>query len=213
MDLKMVALSISKEELSELPTVVYPGDIIVINTAEEAKAALEVIRGYSVIGFDTETKPSFKKGYTNKVALIQIATADACYLFRINKFGLVDEMVDLFEDTNVLKVGLSLRDDYMVMHKSRAFVHENFIDLQNFVRSYGISDSSLQKIYGIVFKGRISKGQRLSNWEADTLSPSQQMYAAIDAWACLKIYQSLISQEFDMEKSPYIKEVPEQESL
>lgn len=207
----MVALSISKEELSELPTVVYPGEIIVINTAEEAKAALEVIRGYSVIGFDTETKPSFKKGYTNKVALIQIATDDACYLFRINKFGLIDEIVDLFQDTNVLKVGLSLRDDYMVMHKSRAFGHENFIDLQNFVRSYGISDSSLQKIYGIVFNGRISKGQRLSNWEADTLSPSQQMYAAIDAWACLKIYRSLISQEFDMEKSPYLKEVTSQD--
>ncbi|WP_289157446.1 3'-5' exonuclease [uncultured Muribaculum sp.] len=211
MDLKMVALSISKEELSELPTVVYPGEIIVINTAEEAKAALEVISGYSVIGFDTETKPSFKKGYTNKVALIQIATDDACYLFRINKFGLIDEIIDLFQNTNVLKVGLSLRDDYMVMHKSREFGHENFIDLQNFVRSYGISDSSLQKIYGIVFNGRISKGQRLSNWEAETLSPSQQMYAAIDAWACLKIYQSLVSEEFDMEKSPYLKEVPSQE--
>lgn len=207
----MVALSISKEELSELPTVVYPGEIIVINTAEEAKAALEVISGYSVIGFDTETKPSFKKGYTNKVALIQIATDDACYLFRINKFGLIDEIIDLFQSTNVLKVGLSLRDDYMVMHKSREFGHENFIDLQNFVRSYGISDSSLQKIYGIVFNGRISKGQRLSNWEAETLSPSQQMYAAIDAWACLKIYQSLVSEEFDMEKSPYLKEVPSQE--
>ncbi len=207
----MVALSISKEELSELPTVVYPGEIIVINTAEEAKAALEVISGYSVIGFDTETKPSFKKGYTNKVALIQIATDDACYLFRINKFGLIDEIIDLFQNTNVLKVGLSLRDDYMVMHKSREFGHENFIDLQNFVRSYGISDSSLQKIYGIVFNGRISKGQRLSNWEAETLSPSQQMYAAIDAWACLKIYQSLVSEEFDMEKSPYLKEVPSQE--
>lgn len=211
MDLKMVALSISKEELSELPTVVYPGEIIVINTAEEAKAALEVISGYSVIGFDTETKPSFKKGYTNKVALIQIATDDACYLFRINKFGLIDEIIDLFQNTNVLKVGLSLRDDYMVMHKSREFGHENFIDLQNFVRSYGISDSSLQKIYGIVFNGRISKGQRLSNWEAETLSPSQQMYAAIDAWACLKIYQSLVSEEFDMEKSPYLKEAPSQE--
>lgn len=207
----MVALSISKEELSELPTVVYPGEIIVINTAEEAKAALEVISGYSVIGFDTETKPSFKKGYTNKVALIQIATDDACYLFRINKFGLIDEIIDLFQNTNVLKVGLSLRDDYMVMHKSREFGHENFIDLQNFVRSYGISDSSLQKIYGIVFNGRISKGQRLSNWEAETLSPSQQMYAAIDAWACLKIYQSLVSEEFDMEKSPYLKEAPSQE--
>lgn len=207
----MVALSISKEELSELPTVVYPGEIIVINTAEEAKAALEVISGYSVIGFDTETKPSFKKGYTNKVALIQIATDDACYLFRINKFGLIDEIIDLFQNTNVLKVGLSLRDDYMVMHKSREFGHENFIDLQNFVRSYGISDSSLQKIYGIVFNGRISKGQRLSNWEAETLSPSQQMYAAIDAWACLKIYQSLVSEEFDMEKSPYLKDVPSQE--
>ena len=207
----MVALSISKEELSELPTVVYPGEIIVINTAEEAKAALEVISGYSVIGFDTETKPSFKKGYTNKVALIHIATDDACYLFRINKFGLIDEIIDLFQNTNVLKVGLSLRDDYMVMHKSREFGHENFIDLQNFVRSYGISDSSLQKIYGIVFNGRISKGQRLSNWEAETLSPSQQMYAAIDAWACLKIYQSLVSEEFDMEKSPYLKEVPSQE--
>ncbi len=207
----MVVLSISKEELSQLPTVVYPGDIEVINTAEEAEAALKEICRHAVIGFDTETKPSFKKGYTNKVALIQIATDDVCYLFRINKFGLIDGIVDLFEDAAVTKVGLSLKDDYMMMHKSHPFAHENFIELQNFVKNYGISDCSLQKIYAIIFNERISKGQRLSNWEADTLSPSQQMYAAIDAWACLRIYRSLTSNEFDMEESPYLKVITTEE--
>lgn len=205
MDLKMITLSISKDELSELPTVLYSGNIVVINTADEAKAALKNICGCQVIGFDTETKPSFKKGRINKVALIQIAADDTCYLFRINKFGLIDEIIDLFENKEIKKIGLSLKDDYLVMHKSRPFVHENFIDLQNYVKNYGISDNSLQKIYAIMFGGRISKSQRLSNWEADELTGSQQMYAAIDAWACLKIYNALEANEFEIEKSPYVK--------
>lgn len=212
MDCKKMALSISKEELSKLPTVVYPGDIVVINTVEEAKAALDAICRHSVIGFDTETRPSFKKGHANKVALIQIATDDACYLFRINKFGLIDEMIDLFENDAIVKVGLSLKDDYLVMHKSRQFQHRNFVDLQAFVKDYMISDCSLQKIYGIIFNGRISKSQRLSNWEAETLTGPQQMYAAIDAWACLKIFTELLSDSFDADNSPYLKELQPEES-
>lgn len=212
MDCKKMALSISKEELANLPTVVYPGDIVVINTVEEAREALQAICCHSVIGFDTETKPSFKKGKANKVALIQIATDEACYLFRINKFGLIDEMINLFENDSIVKVGLSLKDDYMVMRKSRQFENRNFVDLQTFVKDYSITDCSLQKIYGIIFNGRISKSQRLSNWEAETLSAPQQMYAAIDAWACLKIFTELISDGFDSENSPYLKEVQSEDS-
>lgn len=208
MDLKTATLSITKDELSVLPTATYNGNIIVVNTAEQAKSALETIRRYPVIGFDTETKPSFRRGHSNQVALIQIATDDDCYLFRISKFGLIDEIIDLFEDSNVIKVGLSLKDDYHVMEKTRNFTHENFIDLQDFVKTYGISDCSLQKIYAIVFNERISKSQRLSNWEAGTLSASQQMYAAIDAWACLKIYKALVANELKVDESPYLRSLP-----
>lgn len=204
MELKTMSLSISKEQLSNLPTVIYPGKIVVINTADDAKAAIEHIMRFPVLGFDTETRPSFKKGQVHKVALIQISTGDECFLFRINKFGLTDDLIDLFENKDILKIGLSLKDDYNAIQKSREFHHENFIDLQTFAKDFGIIDRSLQRMYAIIFNQRISKGQRLTNWAAEELTEPQQMYAAIDAWACLKIYNALTSGEFDPENSPYI---------
>lgn len=205
MNVKTLVLSISKEQLSALPTVTYPGHIIVINTVEQAKSALETIARYPVIGFDTETKPSFRKGRTNQVALVQVATADCCYLFRINKFGFTDELRQLIENEAIIKVGLSLKDDFHVMHKLHDFEPASFVDLQDLVKEYNILDCSLQKIYGIIFNERISKSQRLSNWEASTLTAPQQTYASIDAWACLKIYSHLVAGLFNPDQSPYVK--------
>lgn len=204
MDVKTIVLSITKEQLASLPTVTYPGHIVVVNTAEQAKSALETIRRHNVVGFDTETKPSFRKGRTNQVALIQISTGDCCYLFRINKFGFTPELKQFFEDDSIIKVGLSLKDDFHVLHKLHDFQPSSFIDLQDMVKDFCIRDCSLQKIYGIIFNGRISKSQRLSNWEASLLSAPQQTYASIDAWACLKIYNYLISGGFSPEDSKYI---------
>lgn len=208
MDVKTIVLSITKEQLASLPTVTYPGHIMVVNTAEQAKSALETIRRYSVVGFDTETKPSFRKGHTNQVALIQISTGDCCYLFRINKFGFTQELKEFIEDESIIKVGLSLKDDFHVLHKLHNFSPNSFIDLQEMVKDFCIRDCSLQKIYGIIFNERISKSQRLSNWEASLLTPPQQAYASIDAWACIKIYNHLTSGNFNPEKSKYIYTPP-----
>ena len=205
MNVNTLILSISKERLAELPVVAYQGHIVVINTAEQAAGALSSIKRHAVVGFDTETKPSFRKGHPNKVALIQISTGECCYLFRINKFGMTPELRDFFEDPAVLKIGLSLKDDFHVMHRGIEFSPAGFIDLQDMVAGYAIHDTSLQKIYGIIFGERISKSQRLSNWEASALTAPQQMYAAIDAWACLKIYHALTCGEFDPKTSPYIQ--------
>ncbi len=187
-----------------MPVVTFPGKITIVDTPENIIPAVEDLRRHKTVGFDTETRPTFHKGKTNKVALIQISTDKECYLFRINKTGLTDQLRKFIEDTSVTKIGLSLKDDFFVLHRTSEFAPEGFIDLQKFVRPYGIIDSSLQRIYGILFGERISKGQRLSNWEAPVLTIPQQTYAAIDAWACLKIYRHLMSGAFTPEKSPHI---------
>lgn len=197
------AISITKEQLASLPTVSFPGQITVIDTVEDAETALRQLRLHTVVGFDTETKPSFRKGRTNMVSLIQISTDSHCYLFRLNHIGLCECIREFIEDPAVIKIGLSLKDDFHVMHKLAEFTPAGFVDLQAFVKQYEIADCSLQKIYGIIFNQRISKSQRLSNWEADNLTQSQQIYASIDAWACLKIYNHLNSGNFNPNLSPY----------
>ena len=149
------------------------------------------------------------------MSLVQISTRERCYLIRLNRLGFFDELRKFMENDKVRKIGLSLKDDFFVLHKISEFEPQGFIDLQAFVRDYGIIDSSLQKIFAVVFGQRISKAQRLSNWEATELSPAQQLYAAIDAWACLKLYDELTEGRFDPFKSEYIvipePEVPEEE--
>lgn len=183
--------SISKESLADLPVEVFDGRIIVIQSEEEAEKACAFLEKCDIIGFDTETRPAFKKGVTHKIALMQLSTDDTCFLFRMNVIGLPDCLVHLLTNKNLKKIGLSLKDDFSAIRKRKPIIPSNFIELQTFVKRYGIEDNSLQRIYGILFGKRISKGQRLSNWEADVLSDAQKMYAAIDAWACLRIYKEL----------------------
>ena len=198
-------ISISKAQLSELPTVSYTGHISVIDTEEAAKSALFFLNNQKIVGFDTETRPSFRKGRSNKVSLIQISTINHSFLFRINKLGFTDEIKEFIENPNVTKIGLSLKDDFSVLHKISGFEPKGFIDLQSYVKNYKITDCSLQKIYAIIFNERISKSQRLSNWEADVLTAGQQTYASIDAWACLRIFQYLSNGKFEPNTSIYLK--------
>ncbi|MEG0559767.1 MAG: 3'-5' exonuclease [Muribaculaceae bacterium] len=200
----MLKLSINKEQLSELPQVLFPGEITIIDNQNTISAAIAKIKESGIVGIDTETRPAFKKGIIHYVALMQVSTRTECFLFRINKIGLNDEIKNFLEDENIIKIGLSLQDDMRMLHKITEFTPNKFIELQNFVKDYNIADKSLQKIYGIIFKGKISKGQRLSNWEAQSLTIAQMNYAAIDAWACLKIYDELISKRFSPKNSPYI---------
>jgi ribonuclease D len=184
-------ISIDKATINELPIESFAGRIHVVDTVDQARKAVEVLRQHSVLGIDTETKPSFRKGRTNKVSLIQLSTDAECYLFRINKIGFIEELRDLLTDPDMTKIGISLRDDFSVLRRVDSFEPRNFIDLQSLVGQYGIDDMSLQKIYAIIFGKKISKSQRLSNWEAEQLSVPQQYYAALDAWACLHIYEAL----------------------
>lgn len=187
--------TISKEQLSVLPQETFSGRIITIQSETEAEKACAYLEKYNAIGFDTETRPAFKKGVSHKIALMQLSTDDTCFLFRLNVIGLPDCLGNILINPAIKKIGLSLKDDFSAIHKRKPIVPSNFIELQSFVKDYGIEDNGLQRIYGILFEKRISKGQRLSNWEADTLSDAQKMYAAIDAWACLKIYKELVYRE------------------
>ncbi len=196
-------ISISKEQLAAMPAVHFEGQITVVDTPEVAEQAIAELRKAGMVGFDTETKPSFRKGRCNTVSLIQISTSDHCYLFRLKQLGMIEPLVRFLEDESVTKIGLSLRDDFHVLHVISEFTPGGFIDLQDMVHDHQIHDISLQKIYGIIFGERISKSQRLSNWEAKELSPGQQQYASIDAWACLKIYRHLVGGKFDPYASPY----------
>lgn len=202
----MSKISISKEQLYQLPPVLFDGEITVIETESSIKNAMKEIRSEGIVGFDTETRPSFKKGVSHQVSLMQVSTFNRCYLLRINKLGINPDIMEFLEDRSITKIGLSLKDDMRMLHKICEFSPNGFIDLQNIVKDYSIADTSLQKIFGIVFGSKISKGQRLTNWEAVELTHSQMNYAAIDAWACLKIYNELVHDRFDASVSPYVLE-------
>lgn len=187
----LIKRTIDKEAIKDMPKAVFPGEIHVVQTPQEAERAVAYLKTCPLLGIDSETRPSFTKGQTHKVALLQIASEEHCFLFRLNLTGLTLPVILLLEDPRVVKVGLSLKDDFMMLHKRAPFEQRSCIELQEFVRPFGIQDKSLQKIYGILFGRKISKSQRLSNWEADVLTISQQQYAATDAWACLNIYNKL----------------------
>ncbi len=186
-------IMLSKQALAELPAAVFDGNIRLIDSPEDVAKAISALRSSDVIGFDTETKPNFKKGQNHTVALMQLSTRSTCYLFRINKIGLTDELVALLEDPNLLKIGLSTHDDFHNLKKLREIEPAGFVELQKFVKEVGIGEASLSKIYGILFGKRVSKSQRLSNWEADELSIGQQNYASLDASACIEIYEYLLN--------------------
>lgn len=175
-----------------MPKVLFPGRIFVIYTESDAEKAVAYLKDQRIVGVDTETRPSFKRGTTHKVALLQISTQDTCFLFRLNRIGMPDSLQEfLMSDT--LKIGLSLKDDFNSLRK-RQDMHPdrgNWIELQEYVGKFGLEDRSLQKIYANLFGEKISKNQRLSNWEADVLSEGQKLYAATDAWACVEIYNCL----------------------
>ena len=184
--------TIDKKLISEMPKVVFPGRIIIIYTEDDARKAVAYLNRCSVVGVDTETRPSFKKGKVNSVALLQVAASDTCFLFRLNRIGIPD-FLEEFLQNDVLKIGLSLRDDFNMLRRANNKDPRvgNWIELQDYVSRFGIQEKSLQKIYAILFGEKISKSQRLSNWEADVLTEAQQQYAATDAWATLRIYQRL----------------------
>lgn len=189
--MKTLLNKFDKHEIATLPRVLFEGRVIVILSEGEADRAVDYLLTFPLLGIDTETRPSFQRGRVNKVALLQVSTPDTCFLFRLNRTGITPSLMRLLEDRQGLKVGLSLRDDLSSLQRRQAFTPGCFLELQDYVKEFGIEDMSLQKLYANIFGQKISKGQRLSNWEADVLTNGQKLYAATDAWACLRIYEEL----------------------
>jgi Ribonuclease D len=187
----MFASSISKEELRELPTGQFLGRIHLIDQMTQAEKACEFLAKESLLGFDTETKPSFKKGTTYKVSLLQLSSATDAFLFRLNRIGLPLCLIRLLSNPNQLKVGIAIRDDIRHLKALHPFKPDGFLELQEFVKQFGIENSGLSKLTGIILNFRVSKSQQLTNWENDVLTEPQQLYAATDAWAAYEIFKAL----------------------
>lgn len=186
-----LASSIDKETLQSLETAVFPGKIVLLEANDISPEVEAALRAEKLWGFDTESKPVFQKGAKNRIALIQMSTQDTCYLIRLQRH-FPEVLKDIFNDASIVKVGLSSKDDFLQLRSiCKELKPQNVVEIQSMVKAYGIEDLSLQKIYAILFGQRISKTQRLSNWQAPELSDAQQQYAAMDAWAVRQIYLKL----------------------
>lgn len=189
---KQIYSKFDKKEITALPKVTFPGRIISIITASEAEKAVDYLLSSDILGVDTETRPSFHKGEQHQVCLLQVANRDTCFLFRLHRTGITPAIKRLLEDTTVKKIGLSWHDDIRGLQAREPFTPGLFIDLQDVVPTMGVQDLSLQKLYANFFHKKISKRQRLSNWETPVLSERQKQYAAIDAWSCINLYEEFV---------------------
>lgn len=183
--------TISKEEVSELPVQKFSGDIFYIDTLEKFESIISDLEKETILGFDTETKPTFKKGKLNDVSLLQLSSSTKAYLFRLNRIGLPKSLASILADENVKKIGVAIHDDISCLRKLTDFEPGSFIDLQQFVKDYGIIDNGLKKLTANILGFKISKRQQTSNWEADVLAQPQVEYAATDAWVCCEIFNKL----------------------
>lgn len=183
--------NISAEQIRELDLSWFKGEIIVVDNFRKFNSALPRLLNSNILGFDTETKPSFRKGRNNRVSLIQLADNDIACLFRINKIGIPDKLASILSDSGIIKCGVAIHDDLRILSGIRKFNPDGFIDLQAFVKKFGIESSGLKKLAAIVLGFRISKSQQVTDWEAAQLTEAQQIYAATDAWVCNQIYKKL----------------------
>ena len=182
----------SKDLIQWLPLAAFGGEVIVVDTPEKVEEAVAYLSKQPAVGVDTESRPSFTRGVHYPTALLQIATEERCYLFRLTHVGMPQALADLFANPKITKVGLAFKDDIAGLRRRRDFKPANCIDLQSIVPKYGILDMGLQKIFAICFGRKISKAQQLTNWENSHLTPDQARYASTDAWATLLIYKDLM---------------------
>lgn len=182
---------ISNEETAQLPAIEFRGEIRIIEHERDIDAACDYLRRQPLIGFDTETRPSFRAGVMFRVSLLQLSSPERCYLFRLNRIPLAKPLLQLLESPDVLKIGADVAGDLRSLRQLRHFRDGGFVDLQTIAPEWGIEEKSLRKLSAIVLGQRVSKAQRLSNWEAAALTDKQQLYAATDAWVCTQIYDRL----------------------
>ena len=182
---------IDKVTIQELPITHFEGEVIIVDHPNQVASAIEYLSQHTILGVDTEARPSFKRGVHYPTALVQVATLERCYLFRLTHVGLPQELANIFANPKICKVGLAFKDDINGLRRRRDFKPTNCVDLQSIVCKYGIMELGLQKIFAIIFGQKISKAQQLTNWENSHLTPEQARYASTDAWATLKIYLEL----------------------
>jgi ribonuclease D len=189
----MYKTSITPEEINKLPVKSFEGEIILIDNLHRLYEAVDFLKTQTILGFDTETKPSFRKGSrnSNTVALLQFSTSAKAFLFRLNIIGLPESLISILSNGNILKIGAAIRDDIKVLQKLRAFTPSGFIDIQQYIKNFGIENTGVKKLAAIILKIKISKSQQLSNWESPALSDSQMRYAATDAWVCGEIFRKI----------------------
>ena len=187
----MFVSSISREELHQLPLGQFNGRIHIIEKTAQVNRVCKSLSKEPILGFDTETKPSFKKGSSNRVSLLQLATSTDAYLFRLHTTGLPKVLLKILSNPKIIKAGIAIHDDIRHLTSVSQFNPSGFIELQKLVKEYGIENSGLSKLTGIILNFRISKSQQLSNWEHEVLTEAQQCYAATDAWAAYEIYKRL----------------------
>ena len=200
----MFSVSITPKEMEALDFASFPGKIYVIDSVgAEFNRAIAYLRSQKIIGFDTETRPTFSQDQPRYgVALLQLSGLDKAFLFRVNKMGMHRRLCNLLASEKVVKVGAAIHDDIKGLQKKHDFKPAAFVDLQKIVCEWGIRDKSVKKMAAIILGFRISKTQQLSNWEASALSEGQCRYAATDAWVCREMYLKLLASE----KNPLVEE-------
>ena len=193
----MYRISILPEEIEKMPLGSFPGKIQVIDrNGLDFVRAIAYLGTQRIIGFDTETRPVFSPGqHHNHVALLQLSGAERAYLFRVGTMGMRKLLCAIMSNPRILKVGAAVHDDVRGLQYYQKFEAKGFIDLQKIAYEWGIRDKSVKKLAANILGVKISKSQQLSNWEAEELSPAQQMYAATDAWVCREMYLKLLKSE------------------
>jgi ribonuclease D len=193
----MIPLKISKDEVNQLAIGAFEGEIILVDDKAGLHELVEGLYGQSIIGFDTETRPAFRKGVSYQVALLQLATREKAYLVRLNKVGFPRVVRQILENPHILKVGAAVRDDLKGLRKLDAsFNPEAFFDLNEELKNVGFLNVGVRNLSAMVLGIRISKSEQVSNWEAEELTDKQLLYAATDAWACLEIFFRLRDQGY-----------------
>ena len=186
---------ISKEEINALPLRSFEGEIKVIESPEDLRLVVEELKGHKLLGFDTETRPAFKKGERYDVSLMQISTESKAFIIKIRKTGIIKELKKLLSDESILKIGVALHDDIKELQSISTFDAKGFLDLGVLARSLKINRTGVRGLAGIFLSARVSKSQQTSNWEKEVLTPAQLVYAATDAWICLMIYNKITDLE------------------
>ena len=179
---------ITKKEINDLPAIYFKGKIHLCDNEKKISDAAIKLNKEKIIGFDTETKPSFKKGEYFHPSLIQLATEDDAYLFQLNKNQKIFKILKIFENSNIIKTGVAIERDVKDLNKIFSFKPKNFVELSTIAKNNNVENLGLRSLTALFFESKLSKKEQISNWAKNNLTESQIKYAATDAWISRKLY-------------------------